>query len=143
MNQHLGICGYEKLWKEVDGLKKQIKFLETSDLINTYKKSDCFISTGLSQKDPVQRSLVQKYAFTVFDLKFPVTLGAINSQDITLFSLLSDSLFQASFSSAKVKSQCQLDINHEEVSCNVFRLIYVESLVYHSSRNTRPILYLQ
>jgi hypothetical protein len=102
------------MYKEIDALKKQVKFLETIDITNKYKKSDCFIATGLSQKDAVQRTLVQKYAYTVFDLEFPIKLGSVDTQDIIMISSHSDGLFQVSFTTTKINNNCQLDFNYEE-----------------------------
>jgi len=89
---HESECKVRQLYRDFCQLKKNTN-LETDIITKIYKKSDCFIITGLSGEPTFRKQLLCKYIKSNLELKFPIKIGSTSKNEVRMTSLITRYFF--------------------------------------------------
>jgi hypothetical protein len=106
-------CKVKELYRRCEYYRNLSLSPETDQITNCYKKSDCFLITGLVGEFGNRKELTTKYVRSYLDLKFPLSLGSLEENKITLSAVESDGVFSIDPRRVK-KNYCKIDMIHIE-----------------------------
>lgn len=78
-------------------------------VLGFYKKSDCFLITGLVGGEENRRTTITSYLKSYMDLKFPISFGSLETQDLTITSFKTSGIFD--IIPANISNCCMVDMD--------------------------------
>jgi len=108
---HESECKVGKLCKELESFRSKDPFVG-DEIMRFYRKSDCFVRTGLGREDTPRRRKIYKYIQSFLDLRFPIRIGNSDEYVVSITSLSVTGIYD--LDTNKVNNHCLLDMDLKE-----------------------------